>query len=101
MALGWRRRIGHAAIFFAIWLAVSAVQVLPAINYAKQSLRWAGAAEPLHWGEPVPYAVHAQYSLGWSTVPGVVLPHVALHVNPHVGFFGARARAGGDLVAAA
>ena len=39
-----------SAIFFAVWLLVSAVQVLPAIEYAKQSLRWAGAPEPLRWG---------------------------------------------------
>ena len=38
------RRLGDAGIFGAVWLLVSAVQVLPAIEYAKQSLRWAGAA---------------------------------------------------------
>jgi hypothetical protein len=86
VAGAWRARLPHAAVFFAIWLAVSAVQVLPAIEYARQSLRWAGAAEPLRWGERVPYAVHSQYSLHWSTVPGIVLPGISLHVNPHVGF---------------
>ena len=81
-----RTAIVCPTIFFTVWLLVCAVQVLPAIEYAKQSLRWAGAPEPLHWGEPVPYAVHAQYSLQWSTVPGIVLPGISLHVNPHVGF---------------
>jgi hypothetical protein len=76
----------HAAIFTTVWLLVSAVQVLPAIEYAKQSLRWAGAPEPLRWGQPVPYAVHAQYSLGWPSVAGIVLPGISLHANPHVGF---------------
>src|ERR1039458_5773667 len=76
----------HAAIFATVWLLVSAVQVLPAIEYAKQSLRWAGAPEPLRWGQPVPYAVHAQYSLGWPSVGGIVLPGISLHANPHVGF---------------
>jgi hypothetical protein len=69
-----------------VWLLVAAVQVLPAIEYAKQSLRWAGAPEPLHWGQPVPYDVHAQYSLGWPSVGGIVLPGISLHANPHVGF---------------
>ena len=52
VALDWRRpaRWINAAIFSAVWLLVSAVQVLPAIEYAKQSLRWAGAPEPLRWG---------------------------------------------------
>ncbi len=88
IALDWRRlaRWRHAAIFLVVWLLVSAVQVLPAIEYAKQSLRWAGAPEPLRWGQPVPYEVHAQYSLGWPSVAGIVLPGISLHANPHVGF---------------
>jgi hypothetical protein len=88
VALDWRRpaRWGHAAIFAAVWLLVSAVQVLPAIEYARQSLRWAGGPEPLRWGQPVPYYVHAQYSLGWPSVGGIVLPGISLHANPHVGF---------------
>jgi hypothetical protein len=79
-------RWGHAAIFAVVWLLVSAAQVLPAIEYAKQSLRWAGASEPLRWGQPVPYDVHAHYSLGWPSVGGIVLPGISLHANPHVGF---------------
>jgi hypothetical protein len=86
LAMGWRTRWAPVALFFVIWLLVSAVQVLPAIEYARQSLRWAGAPEPLRWGQSVPYDVHAQYSLQWSTVPGIVLPGISLHVNPHVGF---------------
>src|SRR6185312_12642072 len=69
-------RARHAAIFVAVWLLVSAVQVLPAIEYAKQSLRWAGAPEPLRWGQPVPYDVHAHYSLGWPSVGGIVWPGI-------------------------
>ena len=88
VALDWRRlaRWRHAAFFFSVWLMVSAAIVLPAIEYAKQSLRWAGAPEPLRWGQPVPFDVHAQYSLGWPSVAGIVLPGISLHANPHVGF---------------
>jgi hypothetical protein len=88
VAAGWRftARWRHAAIFAAVWLLVSAAQVFPAIEYAKQSVRWAGAPEPLRWGQPVPYGVHAQYSLGWPSVSGIVLPGISLHANPHVGF---------------
>ncbi|MEO8593271.1 MAG: hypothetical protein ABI759_08115 [Candidatus Solibacter sp.] len=88
VAIGWRQRArwGHAALWLCVWLLVSAVQVLPAVEYAKQSLRWAGAPEPLRWGQPVPYDVHAQYSLGWPSVAGIVLPGISLHANPHVGF---------------
>jgi hypothetical protein len=88
IALEWRRpaRWGHAAIFATVWLLVCAVQVLPAIEYARQSLRWVGAPEPVRWGQPIPYGVHAQYSLGWPSVGGIVLPGISLHANPHVGF---------------
>jgi hypothetical protein len=88
LALDWRRlaRWGHAALFGVTCLLVAAVQILPAIEYAKLSLRWAGAAEPLRWGEPVPFSVHAQYSLGWRSVFGIVWPGISLHANPHVGF---------------
>ena len=79
-------RLGEAGVFGAVWLLISAVQVLPAIEYARQSLRWAGAPEPLRWGQPVPYDVHAHYSLGWPSVGGIVLPGISLHANPHVGF---------------
>ena len=84
---GWRSlaRWSHGALFAAVWLLVAAVQVLPAIEYARQSFRWAGAPEPLRWGEPVPFAVHAQYSLGWPSVAGIVWPGISLLANPHVG----------------
>ena len=62
------RRAKYAAIFGAIWLAIAAAQVLPAIEYGKQALRWAGAPEPLHWNERVPFSEHARYSLGWPSV---------------------------------
>ena len=81
-----RSRWVEAAVFLSVWLLVSAVQILPAIEYAKQSLRWAGAPEPLRWGERVPFDVHAQYSLGWKSVAGIVLPGISVHANPHVGF---------------
>ncbi len=79
-------RVRFTALFVTVWLLVSAVQVLPAIEYAKQSLRWAGAPEPLRWGQPVPYDVHAHYSLGWPSVGGILMPGISLHANPHVGF---------------
>ena len=76
----------HAAIFAGVWLLVSALQVLPAIEYGKQALRWVGAPDPVRWDQPVPYYVHAQYSLGWPSVGGIVLPGISVHANPHVGF---------------
>ncbi len=81
-----RHELPHVAAFFAVWLLVSAVQVLPAIEYATPLPplgRRAGAAalgrtRPLRGARPVLPAV--------GTVPGIVLPGISLHANPHVGF---------------
>ena len=79
------RRARYFALYLVSWLAIAAAQMLPAIEYGRQALRWAGAPEPLHWNERVPFAVHAQYSLGWKSVAGIVVPGISLHANPHAG----------------
>jgi hypothetical protein len=79
------RRVRYAAIFGAVWLGIGAAQILPAIEYGKQVVRWAGAPEPLHWNERVPFSEHAKYSLGWPSVAGIVVPGISEHANPYVG----------------
>ena len=78
-------RAKHFAVFLTVWLAVTAAQALPSIEYGKQALRWAGAAAPLRWNEPVPFSVHALYSLGLKSILGIVAPGIKLYANPHVG----------------
>jgi hypothetical protein len=80
-----RRRVRYAAIFGVICLGIAAAQVLPAVEYGKQALRWAGAPEPLHWNERVPFSEHARYSLGWPSVAGIVVPGISEHANPYLG----------------
>jgi hypothetical protein len=77
----------QAAIFAAICLLVSALQVVPAVEYGRQAVRWVGTAEPLEWQDRVPYAIHAQYSLPWNSIPGLVVPRMwnGLRVNPYIG----------------
>ena len=77
--------MGHAAIFLVVWLLVTAVQALPAVEYGRQAIRWAGAPEPQRWHDRIPYSVHAEYSLRWRSIPGMVVPGLQLHVNPFVG----------------
>jgi hypothetical protein len=80
------RRLWLAAFAcLAIWLMVGAVQSLPTIEYGKQALRWVGTPEPLHWKDPVPYSVHAEYSLQMKSVPGLLAPGLTVHANPFVG----------------
>ncbi|HTS61058.1 MAG TPA: hypothetical protein VMH28_03485 [Candidatus Acidoferrales bacterium] len=88
VARDWRRA-RYLAIFVSVWLAIAAVQILPAIEYGRQALRWAGAPEPLHWNERVPFSEHVRYSLGWPSVAGIVMPGISLHANPHLGFVAA------------
>jgi len=83
----WRRRKlwMAAAAFAATSFLVAAVQILPALEYGRQALRWAGAPDALQWRDRIPYSVHAEYSLGARSVPGMVLPGLSAHANPFVG----------------
>ncbi|MGO9258579.1 MAG: hypothetical protein ACLQU1_20010 [Bryobacteraceae bacterium] len=83
----WRQpRIWLAAAVFGITaFLVAAVQILPAVEYGRQSLRWVGAPDALKWNDRIPYSIHAEYSLGASGIPGLVLPGLGKHANPFVG----------------
>jgi hypothetical protein len=79
------RRTVYLAVFLLIAGLVAAVQVLPAMEYSRLAIRWAGAPEPILPGQRVPFSVHAEYSLRWSELPAIVLPLGATHVDPYVG----------------
>jgi hypothetical protein len=83
-----RRRWTAAFACLVVWLMVSAVQSLPTIEYGRQALRWVGTPEPLGWKDPVPYSVHAEYSLQARSLPGILVPGRAIHANPFVGIVG-------------
>jgi hypothetical protein len=80
-----RKALLAAAVLGAVCFMVSAVQVLPAVEYGRQAVRWSGAPEPQRWNDRVPYSVHAEYSLGLQSIPGMVVPGLAIHANPFVG----------------
>jgi hypothetical protein len=79
------RRAGHFALFLAITGLTTAFQVLPALEYARLAIRWAGAPEPTLPGQGIPFSVHAEYSLKPRELASIVLPRGAIHVNPYVG----------------
>jgi hypothetical protein len=81
----FRPRAGHVLIFLTVCLLVSSVQMLPAIEYGRRAVRWAGSPEPQHWKDRIPYSVHAEYSLKARSIPGMVVPGLAVHANPFVG----------------
>ncbi len=78
-------RAGWFLVFVAITGLVASVQVLPALEYARLAIRWAGAPEPILPGRQVPFSVHSEYSLKWRELPAILLPRGATHVNPHAG----------------
>ena len=85
VAANWKRGLPHLLIFAVAFATIAAVQILPAVEYGKLAVRWAGVPEPLHWNEKVPFSVHAEYSLMGRSIPGMVLPGISLHANPFVG----------------
>jgi hypothetical protein len=80
-----RRLWSAAALCLAVCALVSGVQALPAIEYGRQALRWSGTPEPQRWQERVPYSVHAEYSLKARSLPGMVVPGLAVHANSFIG----------------
>jgi hypothetical protein len=87
LAVQWRdRRIWMAAALFGmVAFLIAAVQILPAVEYGRQSLRWVGAPDALKWNDHVPYNIHAEFSLGVRAIPGLVLPGLRRHAEPFVG----------------
>ncbi len=66
--------------------AFSAPQVLPAVEYWSRALRWVGSANPLAFGDNVPYIVHATFSMNPVSVVGLAISRLPGYANPFVGF---------------
>ncbi len=95
LAIAWiaRRRFDKRLLLatggaFVLALAISAVQMLPAIEFGLHSKRWVGTPEGAGWNDTIPYSIHQQYSLSWAGVKGLVLHSVAPenHTGAFVGF---------------
>jgi len=85
VASAWTKHLPQFLQFAVVFGLMSSAQVLPAVEYGKQAVRWAGVPEPLHWNEKVPFRVHAEYSLQGRSILGMVIPGISLHANPFVG----------------
>ncbi|MCU1235645.1 MAG: hypothetical protein JWP63_3612 [Candidatus Solibacter sp.] len=82
----WQRAFARTAVTLFVGAAGAAVQILPAIEYAHYALRWVNSANPLSWGDVVPYPVHQV--LGWNAAEllFVILPgSQEAIVNPLIG----------------
>lgn len=72
----------------AFWLmaaAAGALQILPAMEYGRQAIRWVGAPEPLTWSQKVPYNVLSEYGLQPPSLLGILFPGLFVHSDPFLG----------------
>ena len=79
------RRLKLLLIFSLFLILLSAFQTLPAAQYARASLRWVGAENPVGWNDKVPYFVHQQYSLRPESLLGIFIPGMSQSSDPFVG----------------
>ena len=87
-----RRSYAEAAQFTGLYLlaaaaafAVSALQLLPAIEYGAESYRWVGAERPLTLDQEVPYYVQSELRLFAVTLLGLIVPQAHFQVSTFVG----------------
>jgi hypothetical protein len=69
----------------AIAIFASGFQTIPLAEYGRLAVRWAGAANPLHLSETVPYSVHQDYALKPLTLLGTFMPNIQQGLNPFIG----------------
>ncbi|MCS7042224.1 MAG: YfhO family protein [Bryobacteraceae bacterium] len=74
-----------AAAFFLTTAAASALVLLPAMEYGRRAVRWAGTPEPLGWKEKIPYEIHRQYSLNPDAIPSIFWPGYRGKLEPFSG----------------
>ena len=74
------------AMAFALGGAIGAIQILPLVEFGRLARRWVGTPQPIGWSDKVPYYVHAQYSLPWKDLLGLILPGPAGEFTLFTGF---------------
>lgn len=83
------RRIRIAKLIVTAGLAtalISAVQIVPALEYAPLVKRWVGAETgPVTGNDTIPYAVHQYYSWNITAALGIITPRPTVHINPFIG----------------
>jgi hypothetical protein len=80
-----RRFVLPAALALVFAGLAGALQTLPTYEYGRLAKRWVSAPEPVVWGQPVPYFVHAEYDLKAFSLFGIVFPGVKMHYDPFLG----------------
>ncbi len=71
--LDWRM-LSLAAAFSVMVANVSALQMLPALEYGKLAVRWVGIDDPVGWNQKVPYQMQAQFANRPLAILGTAFP---------------------------
>jgi len=69
-----RKMIVNVAAFGLMVALVSALQMLPAVEYGKLAKRWVGVDDPVGWNDKVPYQMHMNFGSQPITVLETVFP---------------------------
>lgn len=80
-----RKRWKLLLLFGVFLILVAAFQSLPAYEYGKLSVRWAGAENPVGWRDTIPYSVHRQLALPPYSIFGIVIPGIFRNSDPFIG----------------
>ncbi|MBK5291698.1 MAG: hypothetical protein JJE04_08505 [Acidobacteriia bacterium] len=75
-----------AVLFFLVAGLTSGLQSAPGYEYSKLAYRWVSTPEPVTHAQPVPYQVHANFSLTAKSLVGIVFPGFVHHASTYAGF---------------
>jgi hypothetical protein len=81
----WWRVARLAAVAYLFTFLTGAFQTLPGYEFGRHAVRWAGVELPLHFNQPVPYLVHAEYSNFPTAILGIAFSGFVRHVDPFIG----------------
>lgn len=77
--------VRYGALSLVVAGMVGALQILPAEEYGRLSLRWVGAQSPVGWRDVVPYYVHSEFSLSAFQLFGLIIPGSNAHFDLYLG----------------
>ncbi|MBA3976504.1 MAG: hypothetical protein C0504_20040 [Candidatus Solibacter sp.] len=77
--------LAASALLFVAALCAGAVQILPAYEYGKHSVRWVGRPDPIGWDQKVPWHLHREWRTSPADLLGIVLPGMHTHASPYLG----------------
>jgi hypothetical protein len=74
------------AVFFLCFGLIAAAQLLPALEFGHESVRWVGSKDdPLGWQQKVPYGVYGAFSINATSFLGFIIAGLEAAVPAFIG----------------